>query len=243
MSYFRKDANFIYLDVNSCEFYIPAYYFDEKYKFAVDEGKVIHCMGVFETAFFDSNGKLLERKMLNLPTWIDISVYESENKKIKLPDDIEETEYRVITYYKNMKIMPCKIVKDGDNVEGYIDFILKGKIPHNIKYSKVLALWFKNQRINSVSLGVPSVELEMILSVFYRYINDPTKKFSTIIGDNPNTSEYDYIMKNVRQICQYTSTYAAVTFEDIDSMITSSLNRTKRGDEEIKAPTESILKL
>lgn len=243
MGHFRKDANFIYLDEPSCEFYIPLYYFDESYKFAIDEGKVIHCLGVFETAYFDASGKVIERRMLNLPTWIDISVYESENRKLKLPDDIEETEYKVITYYKNMKIMPSQIVKDGDNVEGYIDFILKGKIPHNIKYSNTLKLWMKNQKINSVSLGVPSVELEMILSVFYRYIKDPTKKFSTVIGGDEKVSEYDYIMKNVRQICQYTSTYAGVTFEDIDSMITTSLNRTKRGDVEAKSPTEAILKL
>lgn len=243
MGHFRKDNNFIYLDENSCEFYIPTYYFDDKYKFAIDEGKLIQCIGVFETAFFDKDGKVIERKMLNLPTWIIINVYESDIRKLKLPDDVEETEYKVITYYKNMKIMPSKIVKDGDNVEGYIDFILKGKIPHNIKYSKTLDLWMKNQQINSVSLGVPSVELEMILSVFYRDINDPTKKFSTVIGADPSTSEYDYIMKPVRQICQYTSTFAGVTFEDIDSMITTSLNRTIRKEKEIQGPTEGILKL
>lgn len=243
MSHFRKDNNFIYLSDNSCEFYIPSYYFDEKYKFATDEGKVIHCIGLFETAFFDDTGKVIERKMLNLPTWIDINVYESEVRKIQLPNDIEELDYKVLTYYKNMKIMSSKIIKDGDNVEGFIDFILKGKIPHNIKYSNVADIWFKNQKMNGVSLGVPPVELEMILSVFYRYLKDPTKKFSSVIGSDKNVSEYDYIMKNVRQICQYTSTYAGVTFEDIDSMITSSLNRSKRNEKELKSPTEAILKL
>ena len=243
MAHFKKDSNFIYLIDNSAEFYIPAYYFDDKFKFATDEVKSIHCIGVFETAFFDDNGNVIERKMLNLPTWIDISVYESDNRKLKLPDDIEETDYKVLTFYKNQKIMPSKIVKDADNVEGYIDFILKGKIPHNIKYSNTLDLWLKNQKINSVGLGVPSVELEMILAVFYRYINDPTKKFATVAGANESISEYDYIMKNVRQICQYTSTFAGVTFEDIDSMITTAINRTKKGEEELKTPTESILKL
>ena len=243
MAHFKKDNNFIYLSDNSCEFYIPTYYFDDKYKFAVDEGKVIHCIGVFETAYFDDTGKVIERKMLNLPTWIDLTIYESTTKKLQLPNDVEENEYKVVTYYKNQKIMSSKIVKDADNVEGYIDFILKGKIPHNIMYGKTLDLWLKNQKMNGISLGVPSVELEMILSVFYRYINDPTKKFSTVIGGDKNISEFDYIMKNVRSICQYTSTYAGVTFEDIDSMITTSLNRTKRGDKELQSPTENILKL
>lgn len=243
MGHFRKDNNFIYLNDNRCEFYIPMYYFEDKYRFAVDAVNFIHCIGIFETAYFDSSGKLLERRMLNLPTWIDISVHESEIRKIKLPDDLEEIEYKVITYYKDMKVMPSKIVKDADNVEGYIDYILKGKIPHNIKYGKSIQLWMKNQKMNGISLGVPSVELEMILSVFYRYVNDPTKKFSVIAGADENVSEYDYVMKPVRQICQYTSTYAGITFEDIDSMITSSLNRTKKKDEELQSPSEAILKL
>lgn len=181
--------------------------------------------------------------MLNLPTWIDITVYESEDRKLKLPDDLEETEYRVLTFYKNMKIMPSKIIKDGNNVEGYIDFILKGKVPHNIKYSKTLEIWLKNQKINSINLGVPCSELELILSVFYRDVNDPTKKFASVIGSKKGVSEYDYIMKSVRQICQYTSTYSAVTFEDMDSMITTSLNRTIKKIEEPKSVTEGIVKL
>ena len=139
--------------------------------------------------------------------------------------------------------MPSKIVKDADNVEGYLDFIMKGKMPHNIKYSDSIDIWIKNQKMNGTRLGVPSTELEMILAVYYRYKNDPTKKFATVIGADKSVSEYDYVMKNTRQICQYTSTYAGITFEDIDSMITTSLNRTKRKEAELNTPTESILKL
>ena len=181
--------------------------------------------------------------MLNLPTWINLFVYESNVRRLKLQGDTEEIDYRVITYYKDMKIMTSKLVKDGDNVEGYLDFIMKGKIPNNIKYSDALRIWMKTQKMNGASLGVPSAELEMILSVYYRYKNDPTKKFSTVIGSDKSVSEYDYVMKNTRQICQYTSTYAGITFEDIDSMITTSINRTKRKEKELDAPTESILKL
>ncbi len=243
MGHFKKDANYVYLLDNSCEFYIPSYYFEDRYKFAFDEGNTIKCLGVFNVAFFDTNGKVIERRMLNLPTWINLFVYESDVRRLKLQGDVEEIDYRVITYYKDMKIMPSKLVKDGDNVEGYLDFIMKGKIPNNIKYSDALRIWMKNQKMNGASLGVPSAELEMILSVYYRYKDDPTKKFSTVIGSDKSVSEYDYVMKNTRQICQYTSTYAGITFEDIDSMITTSINRTKRKEKELDAPTESILKL
>ena len=81
--------------------------------------------------------------------------------------------------------------------------------------------------MNSVNLGVPSVIIELILSAAYRYKKDPTKKFSHVIGKDLNVSQFDYTMNNVRQICQYTSTFTALTFEDMDSMVTTSLNRAK----------------
>ena len=37
MAHFKKDSNFIYLIDNSAEFYIPAYYFDDKFKFDLEQ--------------------------------------------------------------------------------------------------------------------------------------------------------------------------------------------------------------
>ena len=54
---------------------------------------------------------------------------------------------------------------------------------------------------------------------------------------------YDYIMTNIRTVCQYTSTFTGVTFEDIDTMITASLDRTQSGGEEDYSPSEALLKL
>ena len=50
-------------------------------------------------------------------------------------------------------------------------------------------------------------------------------------------------MNRIREICQYTSTFTAVTYEDIDAMITTSLNRTKTKAPEAYSPVEDIIKL
>jgi hypothetical protein len=83
----------------------------------------------------------------------------------------------------------------------------------------------------------------MILSVSYRDKNNPYNKFSTVIGKNPSVSQFDYKMSSIREICQYTSTFTAITFEDMDLMITSSLNRSNKKVKEEEAPTEVLLKL
>jgi hypothetical protein len=116
-------------------------------------------------------------------------------------------------------------------------------VPSIVPYEKSLQIWQKNQELNSANLGVPSVIEELILSVMYRDKNDPGTKFSHVIGKDVNVSQYDYVMNNIRQICQYTSTFTALTFEDIDSMITTSLNRTRTNGHEAYSPIESLIKL
>lgn len=242
MQYFKSDGNYIYLEAPAIEFYIPKYYFDPANKFAESLRDTVRTLGVFDVGIFD-NGKLIEMRVLNLPTWVDLFVYDSDERTMKLPNEEENTVCVVLKYIKGEKIMASSIVQDSSNVESYVNFTLKGKVPTIVPYEKSLQIWKKNQLMNNASLGVPDVMQELILSVSYRYKKDPGKKFSHVIGKNPTISQYDYVMNNIRQICQYTSTFTALTFEDIDSMITTSLNRTRNKGEEAYSPIESLIKM
>jgi len=241
--YFKSDGRYIYLLKKYCEFYIPMSYFDDTAGFAQDHGATINAMGIFNVGFFE-NGQLKEIRMLNLPSWITIYVYDSVNKSVKLPGDADPTPCRILQFYEGNKVMNSSIIQDSENCEKYLDFILKGKIPNTLPYDASLPLWRKNQVMNSVHLGVPSVIEELILSATYRYKNDVSQKFARVIGKDPDKiSQYDYKMVNVRQICQFTSTFTAVTFEDIDSMITTSLNRTREKKTETPSPIEKVIKM
>ena len=243
MAYFRSDGNFIYLEAEYAEFYIPKYYFDETGKFAQEHGEIIHSIGLFDVGFF-KGGKLEEMKVFNLPTWVDFFVNDVEDKNISLPNDPESsTPCKVLKYQKGHKILSSTVIEDSDNCAAYLNFILQGHVPSIVPYEKSLQIWRKNQDLNSVNLGVPSVILELLLSVSYRDKTNPGTKFAHVIGKDPNTSQYDYVMNNIRQICQYTSTFTGITFEDIDSMITTSLNRTKNKGEESFSPIEQLITL
>lgn len=241
-NYFRSDGSYIYLEADSAEFYIPKSYFETTGGFAEDKGDIIQVLGIFDVGIF-KDGKLLEMKVLNIPTWIDIFAIDSEDRNVSLPSVNEPVLCKVLKYQKGHKIMNAGVVEDSSNVESFLNFIMKGKIPPIVPYEKALQIWMKNQSLNSANLGVPSVIEELVLSVSYRYKKDPGKKFSHVIGKDLNVSQYDYIMNNIRQICQYTSTFTALTFEDIDSMITTSLNRTRTKGEEAFSPLEDLIKL
>jgi hypothetical protein len=242
MAYFKSDGKYIYLEAEYAEFYIPNYYFDSTNKFAEDLGDIVKALGVFDVGIFEG-GKVKEMKVLNLPTWIDLFVVNAEERDVNLPGEEESVPCKVLCYQKGHKIMNSGVVQDSSNVEAYLNFVTKGKVPSIVPYEKSLQIWRKNQSLNNASLGVPSVIEELILSVSYRYKEDPGIKFAHVIGKDPKVSQYDYVMNNIRQICQYTSTFTALTFEDIDSMVTTSLNRTRNHGTEAYSPIESLLKL
>ena len=102
MDYFRSDGQFIYLNKPYAEFYIPQSYFESK--FAEDQGTSIKVMGIFNVGFFE-NDKLAAIKVINLPTWIHIFLYDYDNRKVELPGESEPVPCRVIKYFKDNKIM------------------------------------------------------------------------------------------------------------------------------------------
>lgn len=242
-SVFRSDGTYIYATLDT-EFYLPNSYFDSASGFASRNGSLITTIGIFEFKCL-KNGKYLEHHVMAIPSWFDIFVYESEEREITLGDGSIE-KCQVISYLPGQKIMNASIVQDSDNIEKYMAFILRGKVPSIVPYEKSRELWDRNESLNGNSLGVPSVIKELILSTYYRYKKNPSKKFSHVIGkDSTGTkiSQYDYVMNNVRQVCQYSSTVAGITFEDIDTMITTSVNRTRNHEEEAYSPIEKLLKL
>ena len=240
MNYFRTDGKYIYCDTQYIEFYIPNYYFEDK--FANDLGDNIQTLGVMSVGIF-TNGKCTSMRVLNIPTNIVMYVNDSESRLIKYPNTGEEVDCLVLKYNKGDKIMNSSVIEDSCNCENFVDIINKGKLPSIIPYGKSIEVWKKNMELNGVYLGVPYVIFELILSASYRYKKDPTQKFGKAAAENPGLSDYDYIMNRIREICQYTSTFTAVTYEDIDSMITTSLNRTKTKSPEAYSPVEDIIKL
>ena len=242
LSIFKADGDFIYLDTQYCEFYIPMYYFDstsQSRKFAEDFGDTIKTLGIFNVGIF-KDGKLTDMKTLNIPTMITIYVSSSELREITLSNG-ENTQCKVIKYLKGAKIMGSRIFEDDEYAKKYLNYITGGNLPNIIPYSKLLEMWRMNQKLNGVNFGVSSLYLELILATMYRNPKNLSEKFSTI-ASKEGVGDYDYGTASIRQICQYTSTYTAVTYEDIDSMITTSLNRSRNGNNETESPVEQVIK-
>ena len=239
---FKSDGHFIYLKAPYCEIYIPQSFFKATGSFVEDHGETVVGLGLFNVGIF-SDGKLVEIKTLNIPTYIELYVHEYENRDVLLPGSTTPEQCRVLMYYQGSKVMNSSIIQDSSNAESYLKLICGGKIPTSVPYSKSATVWRKNQQMNGVNLGVPAVIEEMILSVAYRDKNDLGQKFCKVAGQNKDVSDYDYEMASIRQICQYASTFTALWFEDFDAMVTTSLNRTRENKPEANSPLEKIIKM
>ena len=169
-------------------------------------------------------------------------VYDSEVVNMALPGS-PEGPVKVLKYFKGHEIFNDYIVQNSSSIQAYIELILGGKIPSTLSYSAINTIWNKNLEMNNGGLGVPATNKELVLSVQCRDQTAPTRIFAERLNDTPNATEYEYAMVNMRQICQFSSTFAALTFEDFDSMVTSSLKRTKEHLPEPESPLEQLIKM
>lgn len=239
--YMHSDGANIYLDAPYMEAYIPMYYF-EKSGFGKDNGNMVTAFGIFNVGFFE-NDKLKEMKLICVPSAIDLYCDDYETKAVELPHYDEKIPCKVIKYYKGNKVMVSGIIQDSNNAINLLNFIIGGKLPP-LPYSSLIDVWYKNQNMNKVNFGVPSFILELILSVSCRANIDPRLKFCEDIGKPDSKSgDYDYKLASVRDICRYSSTFQALTFEDIDSMITTSINRTNAKITDEPTPVEAVIKM
>ncbi len=236
-----NDGEYIIFNGSYLEFYIPTFYFESK--FAENYGSSINVFGIFNVRVFSDKNTPMKLETLNIPSRIYIYPTEGEKKDLQLIDGGEVESYYVAKFYKGNRIMPSKITQDASNVELFIDFLFRGKVPKTIPYNSLLNIWQKNLSLNGVKIEVTSTVLEIIIAEIYRDKKKPEQTFAKVIGKDPSVSPYDYKTANIREICSRNSTFAALTFEDLDSMITTSLNINKYNKQETESPIEKIIKM
>lgn len=237
----KNDGEYLVFDGNYVEFYIPRDY--EENKLAEDEGESYRLFGICNLRVYDSNDKPGKLETLNLPAYINLFPTEIEETNIALVPGQEPSRYKVLKFYKGDRIMRNVTQKDSSNLEMFINLMTRGKIPTTIPYNEIIHLWLKNMEINGAHLGVTSTVLEVIIAEIYRDAAKPENKYARTVGKDPNKPQFAYKTANIREICSRNSTFAALTFEDMDAMITASLNINKYGKEETISPIEKIIKM
>lgn len=222
------------------EILIPKYFFDAN--MAEDAGTSIKTVGILPIRVYEKD-KLILSEILNIATKIELYPKEQDEWTGVVVPDTPEYSYKVMRFYRGEVIMPEAVVANSDNVKEFLESLMGGKWPRYIPYNKLVLIWEKNLELNKTSLNVPIGILGLIISSIYRDRKDPNLRYVDAWKADPKKSQYDYVTASMREIAARSSTFAAITFEDQDAMITSALNNNKLKRKEKVSPIEKIIKM
>ena len=231
----------IVLNCPYAEFYVPRQYTEKE--LAVDCGESFQAFGVMYLRTFSTMDKPNELEILKIPNMLSFFPAEKENRKMTIGNDTE-ADYIVLKFFKGNNLFPSAIRCDNAAPENFLNMVLGGQIPKNIPYDKTLDLFLKVFEQNKVGLPAPAIMLEMIISEVYRYAGDNSLKYGQFLAKNfdPKKKQLDYSLANVRTICKNNSSFAGISFENMDEMITSAINNKKYNRTETKTPLEDVIK-
>jgi hypothetical protein len=244
--FFSERDSKVYFEGNYMEVYIPNYYFKEE--IAETVGSSIKTLGIFHFGVFQNAEKTNPEDgtiyTLNMPLDIVINFSNMSKEKRKVKKEIGEEEYTILSLNKgDVFIEQTKLIKGIEAVEKFASKLLHGgKLPKSIKYEDVIKLYHKCLDFNGIGLGVPSLTLESIVSEIYRDRNDVSQPFRKRIGKGGSVSQYAYEPYNIKKIPSLSSTFAALTFEDMNQSIIDSIKRNRDGKQEMESPVEKTIR-
>lgn len=244
-SYFaEKDEKLIFTG-GYMEIYIPDSLFSSGIATVI--GEKVETMGLFNFCVMNKptdKRDFSKLKTFNVPCKMITKPNIIEKENLVLIPGHEEEKYYVLKYFNGDVVMTStNVIATIDNVETFIKMLNDGKIPKTIPYTELLNIMIRNLELNSVNLQVPGTLMSCIISELYRSKKDIAKPFRQEIGKNPSVSPYAYVSVNNRTVCSMNSTFTAMTFEDMDSMVTSSVNRERYGRNQAYTPVEELIKV
>ncbi len=244
IAYLQKKNGKILFTGTYMEVYIP----EKLFKKSLNEflGDRANIYGIFNFRIGDKNGNITESSTLhtfNLPAMFITRPSSTEIKTMQLKKEFDEEKYVIFKYYTGDELMVSdKTIQDVTNVEKFINLILSAHLPRTIKYEDVLRLFYKCMEINSQDGAVTGIVYSIMIAEMYRSKNDSSLPFRKEIGKNDSkVSQYDYIPIKVRNVAANNSTFGALTFEDINTMVAYSVNRSREHKKQNISPLEKII--
>lgn len=237
----------IYLDEGKLEIFTPQGYIGSIAKI---NGDTLDTWGAAVYKYYKNPTDKKPSKIgtLNIPSVITFHpLYIDQNIKDTVWDgiytDLNENEYTRMSFEAGSKVMNQYSIKHLDNTVIYLNLLLERKLDNNIPYFMLSKIFTKNATMNGVNLGVPISIIDLIIYKLCRDKKNPDRTFGSIIGKDPKVSPIAYKFVNIRDICAADSVFAALAFEDMNSMVDASLNMTSQGKTQNISPLEQIIKM
>lgn len=210
----------------------------------------ITTLGIFEGLIFDDIEeeditKYKHKFCYKLPATIYMRPSHID-KSVVLVDDIEtetvvkENYYSLIFLNGDTFIVSTSLVQNFKVVDNFINMMLNGKLPKDIRYDEISEIWSKCAFINgSGSMGSDFVTLSTIVSNLVRDPMNLSRPFRLKADEYYKKGIYNGKMIMYRDIPRYISNFTAITGSDPKHSITVAMERIHgEGDNDIISPVE-----
>lgn len=238
--------NFLYKDGQSLKFkgdsmniYLPHNYFDKN--IATYEGNFVTTIGILLFEVVNAaNPTKNNFYVLKIPTVISFEFDENDTKKLKI-NGKEEVFDMFVLNNEGTFIRNTDVEMSAKNCKKFLDVVHNGYMPNIISYKDIVKLYLSSMDINDTDLGSPSTIYELIVSELCRYSKDVNKPFRMALK-NPSVKETEYVNVNLKKIPMLNSTYASLSFENMNESIITSIERTYSNGTEKESPIEKTIK-
>lgn len=200
-------------------FYVPEVYFERSN--AIIVGEYVNILGIMDYTIVDKNGKNSGLKSFYFPTVFLTKPSSIEKiKKVKLTDNSNEDDYRVLRYKQNDQVVvSVKVPQSINNVEEFYKLFTSGKLPTTIKYDNMHNYFTDSIALNGASYGVSLQLFGILISEMCRSQKDIKKPFR--LSNSNDMTAYQTV--NIREIPRYVDPYASITSENWDEAVVSSI--------------------
>lgn len=230
--FIKKDKS-IYVDCHAMEVYLPYDYLEKAYRgnsYYSLIGSKVRFFAVGNMRFFKSEKEMED--VVSIPTYtLGFPMF-----IVSEPSDIDTREVQfvkggvirkciVLTYYKNdVFVDNVNCISNSDAVMIVMARLEGGKLDH-IPPEHAIGIFQDVQTMNRVALRIPTEEEEIFIAERYRNPNNHSQKARFNDKADPDR----LVSYNMRQDAMKDTTYQALTHEDINTSLITSINRKNDG--------------
>jgi len=248
MQTFRLDKEKAYVDAYAMEYYVPYHMLDKAYrgyKYYELAGTKVKFFGVGNMRFFASE-KAMEDPFsskvytLGVPMMLVCEPSDISVRDVKFTKGGKPRKSVVLTFYRNdIFVDNLNLLQNGNNVMVLMNLIESGKLD-NVLPDDAAEIFRDVQLMNKSKLRIPPEEEEIMISERYRDPSNHMRKAR--YHEGPFVSPDELVSLNMRQEAMSSTTYQAITHEDINTSLISSVNRKRAGIVDEPTPSEAVVR-
>lgn len=215
-----KDTSYLFSGDGCFKFFVPEKYFTGKLANFV--GEFIELFGIVPYAVYDKNDKPIGKlRNFKFPAYFVTKPDEIEIAKgLKLTKETKEQDYRILKYHKDgIIVLNYLISQNADIIDVWYSALTTGNILNVIPYNTLQDYFLDNIMISGNGYSVSLQMIGIVISELCRSSKDTDTPFRLSGSNNMN----DYQMISVKDIPRGTSPFTAITSEEWDKAVVSSI--------------------